>query len=61
VLLKRFSHEGLAQASDRSGQQHSGGSVVRHAFRDADSFMMGTPRFQSKWVPTTGHLAAAAV
>ena len=61
MLLKQFSHEGLAQASDRSGQQHSGGSVVMDAIRVADPFMMGTPRFQAEWVPKTNHVAAAAV
>ena len=61
VLLKRFSHKGLAQASDRIGHQHNGGSVVIESIRDADSFMMGTLPFQAEWVPILRRSAAAAV
>ena len=59
MLLKRFSHEGLAQASDRIGHQHNGGSVVLETIHDADAFMMGTPLFQAEIVPIAGHLEAA--
>ena len=61
VLLKQFSHEGLAQASDRMEHQHNGEAVALDAMRDADSFMMGTLPFQAEWVPRTDHVEAAAV